>query len=34
VGEVQAFFDALRSSLEAKVANSRVVIGLASTRVQ
>lgn len=34
VGEVQAFFDALRRSLETKVANSRVVIGLAGTRVQ
>lgn len=33
VGEVQAFFDALRTSLESKIPNSRVVVGLSRTRV-
>lgn len=33
VGDVQAFFDTLRTSLESKIPNSRVVVGLSRTRV-
>ena len=33
VGDVQAFFDTLRTSLEGKIPNSRVVVGLSRTRV-
>lgn len=33
VGDVQAFFDTLRISLEGKIPNSRVVVGLSRTRV-
>lgn len=33
VGDVQVFFDALRTSLEGKIPNSRVVVGLSRTRV-
>jgi ferrous-iron efflux pump FieF len=33
VGEVQAFFDTLRTGLESKIPNSRVVVGLAGARV-
>lgn len=33
VGDVQAFFDRLRTGLEAKIPNSRVVVGLSRTRI-
>ena len=33
VGEVETFFDTLRTSLESKIPNSRVVVGLARSRV-
>jgi ferrous-iron efflux pump FieF len=33
VGDVQSFFDTLRTDLESKIPNSRVVVGLAGSRV-
>ena len=33
VGDVQAFFDRLRTGLEAKIPNSRVVVGLSRSRI-
>jgi len=33
VGDVQVFFDRLRTSLEEQIPNSRVVVGLSRTRI-